>query len=449
LIAILFFAFVTRIYRLDQPKTYVFDEVYHAVTAKLIAQNDPRAYEWWNPEPEPNTAVDWLHPPYAKYAQAASILVFGENSFGWRFSSVVFGVGVIWLTAVLSQALFANKQLALTAAGLASLDGLLLTQSRIAMNDIQVTFFILAALTCYVFYRQKSQLTSPGSTRLGKFFWLLLTGIMAGLALGTKWSGLFVIATIGLFEAVSWLQLASQKKTRVKLSVLAKQALASLLALIIIPASLYVGAYSHMFWQGKDLTHLKELHQQIIWYQTNLEATHSYQSRPWQWFLNARPVWFYVDHNPLGEGSLANIYALGNPAIFWLGDLAIILTIFVLIRKLCLRLMGDKTKFESLWALAFTVIAYGLVWLPWVLSPRIMFFYHYTPAVPLLCIILAFWLIKLINLKGKWQQPARLGVTMALGLMGLVFLVWYPHWTALPVPTWFAETVYFAVPSWK
>ena len=43
LLGILFFSFITRIYQLHIPERYIFDEVYHAVTAKLIAKNDPRA----------------------------------------------------------------------------------------------------------------------------------------------------------------------------------------------------------------------------------------------------------------------------------------------------------------------------------------------------------------------------------------------------------------------
>ena len=77
LLSVFLFAFVTRVYRLSQPSSYYFDEVYHAVTAKLVARGDERAFEWWNEAPEPDTAVDWLHPPLAKYTQALGMLVFG------------------------------------------------------------------------------------------------------------------------------------------------------------------------------------------------------------------------------------------------------------------------------------------------------------------------------------------------------------------------------------
>ncbi|MFZ1721414.1 MAG: phospholipid carrier-dependent glycosyltransferase, partial [Microgenomates group bacterium] len=149
LLAILAFTFITRIVRLTSPEVYVFDEVYHGITSKLIARNDPRAYEWWNAPVEENTAVDWLHPPLAKYTQATSMLVFGENSFGWRFSSVIFGILTVWVTAKLAFTLFRDERVALLSALFVSLDGLILTQSRIAMNDIHVTFLMILAVWMY------------------------------------------------------------------------------------------------------------------------------------------------------------------------------------------------------------------------------------------------------------------------------------------------------------
>ena len=122
LILILFFAFVSRIYRLHIPDRYIFDEVYHAITAKLVAANDPRAFEWWHGPIEPDTAVDWLHPPLAKYTQAFFIKILGSSGFSWRISSVLFGVGVIWAIYKLSQELFDDQRISLLAAGLASLD---------------------------------------------------------------------------------------------------------------------------------------------------------------------------------------------------------------------------------------------------------------------------------------------------------------------------------------
>ncbi|NCN03668.1 MAG: phospholipid carrier-dependent glycosyltransferase [Candidatus Pacebacteria bacterium] len=491
LVLIISFAFFSRVIRVHVPDRYVFDEVYHALTSKLIARNDVRAYEWWNKPVEEDTAVDWLHPPYAKYTQALFIKIYGENTFGWRISSVIFGVLVIVMVYKLSYELFENKNLSLLATLLASLDGLLLVQSRIAMNDIHVTFFILLTFLFYVRYRKYKRVHL-----------LLLTGVSAGLAMGTKWSGLFALLSVGFFELIRYFQLIFNRihLVDIKKNLLNifkifnfKHFLLLFFTLIILPFSIYLLSYSHMFIQGKSLfcfkqesirgecyferielgdwkwegyiSHFGELHRQIWWYQTNLEATHSYQSRPYQWFLNLKPVWIHVDYQ---KDKLTNIYAQGNTALFWIGDIAIGITLLAYILKLkaqALIFMDSKFKFLSKLQkknlvkklakiklskyLGLLTLCYFAVWLPWQLSPRIMFFYHYTPAVPLLSIILAYWLNRLANLKIKKFSLGKIIVTTVIILCGVNFIVFYPNWTAIPVDKNWANPIYFAIKSWK
>jgi dolichyl-phosphate-mannose-protein mannosyltransferase len=488
LIIILCFAFLTRIVRLHVPERYVFDEVYHALTAKLIARDDVRAYEWWNPPVEKDTAVDWLHPPYAKYTQAFFIKTFGENSFGWRISSVIFGVLVIVMVYKLSYELFNNKNLSLLATLLASLDGLLLVQSRIAMNDIHVTFFILLTFLFYIRYKNNK-----------KIHLLLLTGLSAGLAIGTKWSGLFALLTVLFFEGIEYLKVfiaMLKKKKSVSEIIQLKKVLLLFISLGIIPIVMYLLSYSHMFLQGKSLlcfeqkqtsgkcyferiqfgdktwegylSHFGELHRQIWWYQTNLEATHSYQSRPYQWFLNLRPVWMHVNYQDSGIG---NIYAQGNSILFWTGGFTALLSVVLLITQYCTKLLrfvqkkrrqkrSKKTTSVSILVkkiatyttpnyFLFLLFAYFAVWLPWQLSPRIMFFYHYTPAVPLLTIILAYWLIKISTITYQTKPIGKYLFTVILLLISVNFIVFYPNWTALVLPKGIMDPIYFALQSWK
>lgn len=488
LLLILALAFFARVYRLQVPDRYMFDEVYHAITAKLIARNDPRAFEWWNEPVEKDTAVDWLHPPLAKYTQALSMLVFGENSFGWRFSSAIFGVLVIAATAKLAMELFDDKPTALLAALLASLDGLLLVQSRIAMNDIHVTFFILLTLISYTRLKKLPVKNAPDwlPQRAGRYY--LMTGLAAGLAMGSKWSGLYVLILVLIYEAYGLIKQLLLKTKRgaylvykpAHLKKYVKKLLIIFVSLIVLPMTLYVLSYADMFWQGKSFichqqkqiegvcyferfkwgdqtiwegytSHFVELHRQIWWYQTTLNATHSYQSRPWQWFLDLRPVWYFVDYNKPNETT--NIYAFGNPLLFWLGDAAVFMTIGYLILALLKKAKRPQLPISKL---IFLLSAYLIVWLPWQLSPRIMFFYHYTPAVPLLCLILAYWLGKMIFSSQMLSLPngskIKVGPVMAataILIIAITFILWYPQWTALPVPKIWANTLYFVIPSWK
>lgn len=438
LLFILAFAYLTRIYQLYIPTNYMFDEVYHAVTAKLIAHNDPRAFEWWNPPPEPDTAVDWLHPPLAKYTQALSMLAFGENSFGWRFSSVIFGVLAILMVYHLARELFKDDRVALLAAGLASLDGLLLVQSRIAMNDIHLTFFTVLSLYVYLKWRNT----------LNKKF-LFLTGLCLGLTAATKWSGAYVLAAVFGLEILRLLGVYAKNKWKLLTKKYSWQMLLRdigqwLVAFIIIPPIIYLLSYSMMFLQGKGWHHFVELHRQIWYYQTHLEATHPYQSVPWQWVLNTKPVWYYVSYE--GENR-ADIYASGNTVIYVVGLLAAVASIGIVIAD---AFSVKKKKFDHFFVslgqsqLSVLLAPYVLLWVPWIFSPRIMFFYHYTPAVPFLCVMLAYWLVQI--------SSSSVGKKIAFSVVGLAlvyFILWYPNWMGIPVSTSFKDAVYLRFENWR
>ena len=443
LLTILAFSFFTRVYRLHLPEKYMFDEVYHAVTAKLIVDNDIRAYEFHNPPPEPNTAVDWLHPPLAKYTQALSMKIFGKNSFGWRFSSAIFGVLAVYLTARFAFNLFRDKGLSLLAALIVSLDGLVLTMSRIAMNDIHVTVFILMALNFYTIYVNSNK---------KKWKLLILASLSTGLAIGTKWSGAFALLIIGFLEAINIVTIffskISKKNVWHKLLISIKRAFLLFPILILLPILVYILSYSHMFLLGKDFNHLIEMHKNTWWYQTNLDATHPAQSKPIQWFLNTKPVWFEVTWSNNTRG---DIYAIGNPLVFWIGDIFILASIiytaylFVKLKKL----KGASTKKKNLKSkigkLMYLLFIYFTLWLPWQLSPRIMFFYHYLPAVPLLSINMAFWLNKLFGHKKYGKNIA----TIILMSLAITFIIWYPHWVGIEVSKKIKNNVYFAINGWE
>jgi dolichyl-phosphate-mannose--protein O-mannosyl transferase len=440
LIVILGFAFLTRFARLSYPSTYYFDERYHAVTARLMLHNNLMAFEWWHPPFEATsldatTAIDWLHPPFAKYMQAFSMLLFGENSFGWRFSSAVVGVLVIYLTALLAEKLFKNKPIAILAAFLASLDGLLLVQSRIAMNDIHVTFFILLSFYLYLIALEKTRRTSLAAAWLP---WLKVGGAL-GLAVATKWTGLFAVGIVAVSETSRAIWYYSHTKHKPSLKLQLTSALRWVFCFFLVPSLMYVASYAQMFIQGKDLTHFWQLHREIWAYQTQYKASHTYQSKPLQWWLNDRPVWMFVSREQ--EGFIENIYAFGNPILLWLGVVVTCITaVWIFNRR---KKTNEDIRLLWLW------LSYLFLWVPWQFAPRMMFFYHYTPAVPLMCILIAFWLFSFWHSTKISSQIKTLLIFAVLGFCVLFFVLWYPHWTAISVPTWWADSLYFWRASWK
>jgi dolichyl-phosphate-mannose-protein mannosyltransferase len=385
LLAILIFSLFARLYRLQAPAKFYFDEVYHAFTATEMLKNNPRAWEWWNPNPA-DVAYEWTHPPLAKEFMVVSMRLFGPNSFGWRFPAAILGVANIFLVYLLARRLFNSPTIGLLSAALFSLDGLNLVQSRIGMNDTYLLFFL----------------------RRNYF----ISSLTFGLALASKWSAIYLLPVL----AITYL---FQEKLQAR-KIFLLSIFYPLFSLVV-----YMTTYIPFLASGHTWSQFWELHQQMYWYHTQLVATHPYQSSAWSWPLDLRPVWYYVDYQ---DTTVANIYALGNPLIFWSGLLAVVLAI--------LEIRSIRSIRNS--PIVILIAGYLLLFLPWALSPRIMFLYHYLPATPFMVILLS-WAL------------TRIGFKFAIGYLLLaisLFLFFYPLWTALPVPqTW--ANIFFWLPSWK
>jgi dolichyl-phosphate-mannose--protein O-mannosyl transferase len=183
----------------------------------------------------------------------------------------------------------------------------------------------------------------------------------------------------------------------------------------------------------------------MYWYHSKLVATHPYQS-PWDtWPITQRPVYYYV--SPTGD---AKIYALGNPILFWFALPALAFALWQGLKRWRLSYADDTGDISvaGRWnwlefGLVFVVVGYLAFLLPWALAPRIMFFYHFLPSVPFMLLALGYTVWRL------WQVPWGKAIAVALPVAAVVtFLYFYPHWAAVPVPTWLEESYYW-FPSWR
>lgn len=127
--------------------------------------------------------------------QVGSIEV-GDNAFAWRLPGVLAGVLMAVLMYVLARMLFKRRWIAVAVAFLVAADGMLFTQSRIAMNDSYVGLGIVAAYTLFA----AIWLRPGGSKRHWIAFWLAIpvVGVLLGLALASKWVAAYAIGGLGL-----------------------------------------------------------------------------------------------------------------------------------------------------------------------------------------------------------------------------------------------------------
>ena len=117
----------------------------------------------------------------------------GNNQFAYRFPGVLLGALTAALIFLLARFLFRRRSIALIVALLVLADGMFFANARIAMNDTYVNFFVVAAMTLFVplwlgRWRRAWQIA------LG----LAAVGVLLGLALASKWVGLYAMGAVGV-----------------------------------------------------------------------------------------------------------------------------------------------------------------------------------------------------------------------------------------------------------
>lgn len=375
LVAILALSAGVRLWRLGSPDDYMFDEVYYAKDAKAILDGrmDPkRDYPW-----EPGDVVSWAHPDAGKFAMAAGIALFGDRPLGWRLPSVVAGLVLLACVYPIARRLGLSPGWALTALVLAASDLLGIAQSRIATLDVFVAAWTAVCVLCALRYVQDGR----------RAWWLLLCGLAGGLAVATKWSGLLALAAALLLVALGRRVSAFPTPVRDAAKAagrrdaprgatgargLARTAVSLALALVVVPAGVYLASYIPYFADGHTLAHFRELHSQMLHFNLTLSAPHSYASAAPTWIVDYRPVWYsFVD-----KSDYFGVVAMGNPFLWWTGVAALVAAPFLGLRRRA-----------SLPLLPAVLVA--TLYLPWFATSRTSFLYYMTPVAPFLAILVA------------------------------------------------------------
>ena len=355
---------------------------------------------------------------------------------GWRFSGAVFGLIFIGLMYILGTLVFKNEWWGLMAAFLATIDNYFLTQSRLALIDIYLISFQLAAIILFI----KAYLSKTN----WRYLWYAGSGVLAGCALGVKFNGLSVVGVllaVLLYDVfVRVLEVRSYKAFFGRLL----HNLVVYLMIIIVGGLTFFGIlylpqaiFGHEFPWETDLMNKYTYHK-------NLTAKHPYASSWEKWPLSKKPVFYYynVDSVEVADaGSAKNgeakqteevitaINGHGNPLLWWFGDLGMICVALMLIFWTMRELFDEgKGKAENHWSEVVILVGFFASWLPWIFIGRVVFLYHFLPAVPFL-FLAAVWLLKRIWVKKGW---GRMVVAAILVLMVVTFVYYLPMTMGLP-----------------
>ena len=394
--------------RLGTPGTYVFDELYYAYTAGRYVAGDPGAYAT-AVLPRDDPAIEWTHPPLAKLAIAGGILLLGDGPLGWRAASVLFGAAGILVAFALGRELTGSAAIGAVAAGLLLADGLFFVESRLGMSNI--VYAVLANGALLAFARA---LNAPPATTWRP---LLATGLLLGLAGATKWSAVALAGAIGL--GLCWrgfgLWRAHPRPDGDPAAADRSPALLRWLPLVLVavPAAVYLAAYLHFFLIGLGWADLLDLHRAMLAYHRGVGAPHPDASAWWEWPLAASPIRYFAAEE---GGRRLSVIANGNPLLWW--------PMAVAVAWVAVDWWGRRPA-----AAAVLLVGFFGQWLPWALSPRGTFAYHFLPAVPLGCVALAVLLVGGWR-GGGWRRSVAVGYVLAVAA---VFAYAYPLHAAVPL----------------
>jgi dolichyl-phosphate-mannose-protein mannosyltransferase len=439
LLAVTIVGAALRFPRLASPDSYVFDETYYARDACLYLAKGMAFCRSTSP-----TEISYVQPPLGKWIIAVGEWLYGYNSYGWRIMAAIFGTALIVVVFLLARKLLGRWAAAITGL-LVATDFLLIVESRIAMLDIFLAFFVVLGFFFVVCDHQRVlRLREAGKAKLD-IRWRLAAGFAFGCAGATKWSGFYAAAGAGILLLI-WtigtaikLREADHAAGRPPGAPSPVTELNATLLSVGIPVILvYLASYAAWFKDNHfSVPAFYRLQNAMVEFNIHLHATHPFASRPWTWPLVKIPVAYFfrgsavvvnTAHCTAPACKYAYIVALGNPATWWAALPAFLYVAF----RAFQRRHGPER---------IIVVAWLFGYLPWFLASRTSFFYYMTPVVPFMMLGLAITLRDLAG--GSRLRTAGVVAYLLVACGGLVWF-WYPVITAVAIPqTWWQERMLF------
>jgi len=393
------FGLLLRVWNLNKPKGYIFDEIYYAKNANSLITNGVELNS-------ANQAEFVVHPPLGKWLIGIGIKLFGNNEFGWRISAAMIGTASIVLIYLVALKLFDSILLASLTSAFLTLDGLNLVMSRVALLDIFLMFFVLLA----AYFLLSNQ------------YWL--SAIAIGAATGVKWSGAYLIPVF-LLISINFVR-----------SGLIKQLVIRFTQFILTPILIYLTTWLGWIFTNKGwdrnwaanqsdsfipdvLRNLWHYHSEILNFHTGLNDEHSYSANPWSWLILGRPTSFYYQ-TPAECGATScaqEILAIGTPLLWWAATISLAVTIGFWLKQ--------RDQISS-----FILTGVVVTYLPWFFfQNRTMFSFYAVTISPFLILALVYMISKLMQSGVKREL-----IYIFVFFIFINFIYFLPIFTGLEIP---------------
>lgn len=465
-----------RFVNLSHPNALVFDEVFYVRGAFSILHygyegdwtGDNDWFEKGNTSGLQTDGDFIVHPMVGKLLIAAGMQIFGNNPFGWRFSTALLGTLTVVIVALIARHLFRSTLWGLVAGLLLAIDGMAIVLSRTALLDNFLAFFATAALGLILLDRERNRRRlaaaatsdrerfgiAPGEpipglgARSGIHWWRWAAVVALGLAVGTKWSGLYFAAA---FMALSVIFEMADRRTvgyRQWFFSATLRAIPTAIGTVVLIAGVYLATWWNWFatsgsygrqwaenhpgegitWLPAPLRSLVHYHEQMWTFHTNLTSEHSYMSSPFGWILMLRPTAFHfrdVEDVDCGASRcITAIHALGHPFIWWAAAAALLFALWRVVRRLDMVAL----------TVSLGVLAGWVVWFPY--AYRTIFTFYAVAFAPFLVLTLVYGLKHIAQPDGMGGRVLRSGAMTVIGYLAvcLVFAGFFlPIWTGMPI----------------
>jgi dolichyl-phosphate-mannose-protein mannosyltransferase len=486
-------AFGIRLVNLRYPNKLIFDETYYAKDAYSLLKfgyerswpsNANESVTAGTPDVMQSGSSFIVHPPVGKWLIAGGEQLFGMNSFGWRFASLVFGTLFVLVTIRLVRRVSRSTLVGGIAGLLLTFDGLAFVMSRTALLDIFLAFFVVAAVAClaadrdWMRGRLADHLEARGLPDLGGRYgplllvrpWRIAAGVCFGLALGTKWNALYLLAAFALLS-LAW-DVGARRLAgagwRANTAVL-RDGLPAFVSLVVLSILVYVstwagwlatqGGYDRRWGAdhpdarsvqllGRPLASLLHYQKDIYGFHTGSfinSAEHAYRADPAGWLVVARPIGMDAVNGikPGTDGCLGPdncirvISGIGTPVLWWAAVFALVAAV--------LFWVGGRD-----WRFGIPVVGVLSAWLPWFhYDSRPLFFFYAIVIIPFSVMAVSLCLGRIIGPRPTARAPGSsdrrmVGAIVAGTFVALVvanFAYLYPILTdeLLPYQSWLSR----------
>lgn len=481
-------AAILRFVGLSTPNALVFDEVFYVRGAYSLLQYGYEGdwsgdNDWFAEGNYSGLATDGdfvVHPMVGKLLIALGMKTFGNNPFGWRVTTALFGTAACVILALIARHLLRSTLWGGVAGLLLAIDGVSVVLSRTALLDNYLAFFVLAGFGLVLADRARMRRRIfatadaerarrglsefepiPGwGPRVGIHWWRWAAVVMFGLAIGTKWSGMYFAAAFLVLSVI--FEMADRRSAGFGRWFLAAgvRAIPTAIGSVVLMLGVYLLTWWNWFvtggsWDrewaqnhpGEGLTWLPEslrslvfYHKQMWDFHTSLTSEHNYMSSPYGWILQLRPTaFFFRDAEGVDCGAtrcVNAIHALGHPFIWWAGAAALAYALWRVVRHLDLMAL----------TVSLGILAGWVVWFPY--AYRTIFTFYSVAFAPFVVLTLT-WALRRIALPNalagyagidRYSRGGSLAVAAFLAVCLIFAGFFLPIWTGMAIPYEYWQT---------